>query len=178
MSFLAGVMLPGELWQRAGGRRDRIGIWRGWQVDDENTDSQRRKNRDTQKATERQTMWKGNKKVNKKLLWFCIIFAGESRGSVGVSVLQPHSQHHHCEHHQSPQPQSHGHRRHFWYNKCSFILHVLLFLPSTSELLQKQNKRMWFSSLKQWCKSHGCTQTKTRFNRKRFCKLTYPPSPT
>ena len=27
---------------------------------------------------------------------------GEQRRSAGVSMLQPHRQHHHCEHHQSP----------------------------------------------------------------------------
>lgn len=68
------------------------------------------------------------KKKSQIQLSLFIISLGESRGSAGVSVLQPHSQHHHCEHHQSPQPQSHGHRRHFWY-RCSFILHVLSLLP-------------------------------------------------
>ena len=38
------------------------------------------------------------KKVKNSLL-LCVISPGESRGSAGVSVLQPHSQHHHCEHH-------------------------------------------------------------------------------
>lgn len=66
---------------------------------------------------------------------------GESRGSAGVSVLQPYSQHHHCEHHQSPQPQSHGHRRHFWYRgshlSCLFFNH-----SSTSLLLENENDKV------------------------------------
>lgn len=37
---------------------------------------------------------------------------GEPRGAAPVTLLQPLCQLHHREHHQSPEPQSHGHRGH------------------------------------------------------------------
>lgn len=60
---------------------------------------------------------------NLLLILNCLVCTGESRGPPGVPVLQSYSQHHHCEHHQSTQPQSHGHWWHFWYLLC-----VLVFL--------------------------------------------------
>lgn len=44
---------------------------------------------------------------------------GEQRGAALVALLQPLCQLHHREHHQSPEPQSHGHRGHV---RCGGLL--------------------------------------------------------
>lgn len=43
---------------------------------------------------------------------FLLSLLGEPRGAALVSLLQPLCQLHHREHHQSPEPQSHGYRGH------------------------------------------------------------------
>lgn len=51
--------------------------------------------------------WSGQAVV---FILFVLFSSGESRWPARVSVLQSHGQHHHCDHHQGTQSQSHGHR--------------------------------------------------------------------